>query len=176
MSFCRNSERNTVRGNNSGTGERSAICRRHADTVAAIFEAGHHGVGQQFYFVVVPACIEQDVMQIDAMNDDVRVFEPGAKRSAGRNADQLLAGQRIDHQNRRRRIGHGQNLLHQAQAIQDVKNIWAELDAVADGAELRCSFKTRAGLPWRASASAVVSPPSPPPTMMIGSLSTSTQD
>ena len=29
---------------------------------------------------------------------------------------------------------------------------------------------TRTGMPWRASASAVVSPPSPPPTMRMGLL------
>ena len=89
----------------------------------------------------VPAGVEQDVMQIDAMNDDVGIFKARAERGTGRDAHQLLAGERVHHQNASRRIRDRQHLLAQAEAVEDVKDVGAELDAVADGAELRRAFE-----------------------------------
>ena len=86
-------------------------------------------------------------MHVDAMHDDVGMFEAGAKRgAAGGNAHQFLAAQRIQHQHRRRRIGDSHHLLGQAEAIEHMKDVGAELDAVADGAEFGCAFE-HAGRP-----------------------------
>ena len=50
-----------------------------------------------------------------------------------------------------------------------MKDVRAELDAETDGAERGGAFEDVRREPWRASASAAVSPPSPPPTTRMGS-------
>ena len=80
-------------------------------------------------------------MHIDAVNDDVRVLEARAECCPGRDADQLPAGERIHHHNGNRRIRRGQHPVGDADAIEHMKDVGSELDAVADGAELRRAFK-----------------------------------
>ena len=84
-------------------------------------------------------------MQIDAVNDDVGIFEARAKRRPGRNSHQLLAVERVQHQNGRRRIRNGQHLIDQAEAVEHMEDVGAELDAVADGAEFRRAFEHARG-------------------------------
>ena len=91
----------TVRGDERGTGEGAAVRRGHRNAFAAILVAAHHRIGDELDGVAAPAGIEQDVMHVDAMDDDVGMFETGAKRgAAGGNAHQFLAAQRIQHQHR----------------------------------------------------------------------------
>ncbi len=70
------------------------------------------------------------------MDDDVGMLEARAERRAGRNAHQLVAGEGVAHQHGGRAIG----LLHHrggdADAVEHMEDVGAELDAVADGAEL----------------------------------------
>ena len=80
-------------------------------------------------------------MHIDAVNDDVRVLEARAECYPGRDADQLLAGEGVHHHDGNRRIRRGQHLVGHADAIEHMKDIGSELDAVADGAELQRAFK-----------------------------------
>jgi hypothetical protein len=101
----------------------------------------------------VPAGIEQNVMQIDAVNDDVGVLEACPERCPGRDAHQLLAGERVHHEKRDRRIRGGQHLLGYADAIERMKDVGSELDAVTDGADLRPAFehaRSTRGAPGRA--------------------------
>ena len=80
-------------------------------------------------------------MHIDAVNDDVRVLEARAECYPGRDTHQLPAGERIHHHNGDRRIRGGQHLVGHADAIEHMKDIGSELDAVADGAERRRAFE-----------------------------------
>ena len=80
-------------------------------------------------------------MHVDAMNDDVGILKARLERRAGGNADQLFAGDRVHHQRGCRQIRNGHHLPAQAEAIEDVEDIGTELDAVADGAELRTAFE-----------------------------------
>ena len=115
------------------------------------------------------AGIEQHVMQIDAVNDDVGIFETRAKRCAGRNPHKLLAVERIQHQNGGRRISDGQDLIHQRPAARTHERRWGRTGCRSRWRRIPAApSSTRALRPRRAKASAVVSPPSPPPTMRIG--------
>jgi hypothetical protein len=131
----------TVRRDHGGAREGPPIRGRHRDPIAAILESGDHRLRHQLDAIVVPAGIEQNVMQIDAVNDDVRMLEARPERRPGRDTYQLLAGERVHHEKRHRRIRGGQHLLGDADAIEHVKDVGSELDAVADGAELRPALK-----------------------------------
>ena len=122
-------------------GKRAAIGRCDRDAFAAILVRFHHRIGDELDRAVGPASVQQHVMQIDAVNDDVRVFETGAERGAGRYANNLLPGKRIEHRNCRRCIGNSKDLFHQAETVEHMKNVRSELNAVTDGAELRRAFK-----------------------------------
>ena len=86
-----------------------------ATRVAAVFEAGDHGVRHQLDLRHAPAGVEQRVMQVDAVDDDVGMLEARAERRAGRHAHQLVAGEGVAHQHRGRAIG----LLHHRVADAD---------------------------------------------------------
>ena len=135
----------TVGGDDGGAGKRAAVRGRQRDALAAILETRDHGVGDQLDRIVAPAGVEQDVMHVDAMNDDVGMLEARAERRCGRNAHDLLAVERVEHQQRGRRIRNGKHLLAQAEAVEDVKDVGPELDAVADGAEFRRAFEHARG-------------------------------
>jgi hypothetical protein len=75
------------------------------------------------------------------MNDDVRIFEASAKRRSGGHSRNLLAIKRIDHQNGGRRVGLFEHRVTDANAIEHMKDIGSELDAIADGAERRRAFE-----------------------------------
>jgi hypothetical protein len=96
--------------------------------------------------MVTPAGVEQNTMHVDAMDDDVGLFEAGVERRAGRNADEFLAVECIEHQQRSRHISDGEHLFAHAEAVEDVKDIGPELDAVADGAEFRRAFEHARGV------------------------------
>ena len=121
--------------------KRAAILGRHHNAIATIFEAVHHGVGHKFNRITIPASIEQHFVQIDAVNDDVWVSEARPKRCSGRNSYQFPAVECIEHHHSRRRVRNGKDALRHAEAIEDVKNIGTELDAIADGAKFRRTFE-----------------------------------
>src|SRR5262249_1386488 len=56
------------------------------DAVAEILIAGGAGERHQFDIRLLLARIEQNAMQIDPMNDDVRTLEPRVERCADRDA------------------------------------------------------------------------------------------
>ena len=80
-------------------------------------------------------------MQVDTVHDDVGILEALTKRRPGRNPRDLLAVERIDHHNGRRRIGRPDHFVADAELMQHVKDVGTELDAITDGAELRSAFK-----------------------------------
>ena len=135
----------TIGGDDRGAGKGAAVRDRQGDAVAAILEARDHGVGDQLDRIVLPAGVEQDVMHVDAMNDDVGMLEARAERRGRRNAYELLAVERVEHQQRGRGIRDGEHLVAQAEAVEDVKDVGPELDAVADGAEFRRAFEHTRG-------------------------------
>ena len=63
----------------------------HAHPVVAHF-------GDEFDGAVAPASFEQDVMYIDAMDDDVGMLETGPERGPGGDPDQLLAAEGVHQQ------------------------------------------------------------------------------
>ncbi len=71
------------------------------------------------------------------MHDDVGVPEALPEGRAERNARDLLARIGVDHQAGIRHIGLVENRGGDAQPIEHRNHIGAELDAIADGAELR---------------------------------------
>src|SRR5580704_3381297 len=81
------------------------------------------------------------------MDDDVRIFESSAQRWPGRNARDLLARERIEHQKGRWSVGFFEHRIAHADAIKHVKDIGAELDAKADGAERRRALEHAHRLP-----------------------------
>jgi hypothetical protein len=122
--------------------EAAAIFGFHTDAVAAFVEARHHRVADECDQIIAPAGIEQHVMKVDAVNDDVGIFEAGAEFwDAGWYPSDLTAVEGIDHQDSRRRIGFFEHGGAHAYAVQCIKDIGAELDAVAYGAEFRRAFK-----------------------------------
>src|SRR6266702_135182 len=111
----------------------AAIRRLYPDIVATILEPSCLGIRNKFDSIAAAACIEQDIMEIDAVNDDVGIFETRPERRAGWNSHQFFAVQRVQQQQSRRRIRYCKDLVHKAETVKDVKNIGAELDAIADG-------------------------------------------
>ena len=80
-------------------------------------------------------------MQVDAVDDDVGMLEARAERRAGRDARQLVAGEGVAHQHRRRAVGLLHHRVGDADAVEHMEDIGPELDAVADGAEFRRAFE-----------------------------------
>jgi hypothetical protein len=81
------------------------------------------------------ACIEENVVQIDPVNDNVRVFKPLHERCAGRDPRDYPTINRIKH---KQRVGNNRLLQYRfadAQAIKHVESIRPKLDAVGDNAE-----------------------------------------
>ena len=93
-------------------------------------------------------------MQIDAVHDEVGIFEACTERRPGGNPRQFFAVERVQHQESGGRIGDGQHRIAEAETIEDVKHVRPKLDAIADGAEFRRAFKDSAysvrGAPTRA--------------------------
>ena len=149
--------------------EAAAIRRRHRDASPRSSKPSTMASGTSSICGMLPAGIEQHVMQVDAVDDDVGMLEARAERRAGR--DRAPARRRSRRRASARRAAQSALSMHrvaQAEAVEHVEDIGAELDAVADGAELRRAFEHALAMPRRASASAVVSPPSPPPTIEDG--------
>src|SRR5262249_26581631 len=96
---------------------------------------------------IAPASVEHDVMQIDAVDDDVGIFEAGAQRRSGWHPRDLLAVECVDHQRGGWRIGLFQHGIAHADAIERMKDIRPELDAIADSAEGRRAFEHADRLP-----------------------------
>ena len=80
-------------------------------------------------------------MQVDPMDDDVGIMEARAQRRPGRDPRDLVAGERIEHQQRGWKIGLCQNRVGDADTRERMKHVGAELNAVADGAERRRAFE-----------------------------------
>ena len=121
--------------------ETAAIGGGDCHCAVAFLETGDHGIRHQLDFRYALAGVEQRVVQVDAVDDDVGVLEPPAERRTGRHAHQLVAGEGIAHQHRWRAVG----LLHHrggdADAVEHVEDVGAELDAIADGAEFGRAFE-----------------------------------
>ena len=132
---------------NSRTLEGSPIFGRDRDAVAVVLELRDHGVGLERDQRLAAAGVEQHVMQVDAVDDDVGMLETGAERRPGRHPRDFVAGQRIEHQHGGRRVGLFEHRCAHADPIERVKDVGAELDAVADGAELGAPSSTRAARP-----------------------------
>src|ERR1700745_1327297 len=58
-----------VGGDERWGSQATAICGCHADRLAMVHKAGHHRIRDKLDRSVLPASIEQYVMQVDAMND-----------------------------------------------------------------------------------------------------------
>ena len=108
-------------------------------------KARDHRIGYELDRRTPPASVEQHVMQVDAMDNDVGIFETGAERSGGRNSHQFIAVERIQHQERGRRIRNGHDLRHQTEAIENMKYVRPELNAIANGAEFGGAFEHARG-------------------------------
>jgi len=72
-------------------------------------------------------------MQIDSMNNDIRIFESRPQRCPSRYAHQLFAAERIPHQYSCGRIRDSENRLHQIQPVTHMKDIWPKLNTITDG-------------------------------------------
>jgi hypothetical protein len=133
---------NAIGADKTRAPEAAAVFRLHGDAVAAFVEARHHGVAHQRDQRIAPTGIEQNVMQIDAMNDDVRIFEAGAeRRDTGRYPGHLFAVEGVDHHDSGRRVGLLQHRRGHADAVQRVKDVGARLDTETDGAESARAFE-----------------------------------
>ena len=121
--------------------EAPPIHRRNCDPISLVLETGDHGLGHELDRVRALRRLEQNIMQIDAMNDDVWMGETGAERRPGRDARHLCAAERVEHEQCGRRIRRLAHRLADAEAVEDVEDIGAELDAVTDRAEFRRAFE-----------------------------------
>ena len=98
-------------------------------------ESADHGVRFQGDARIAPAGVEQNVVQIHPVHDDVRIFEAVAQGRPGGDPRDFLAVERVEHQQGRWGIRRREHLVAQADAVEHVKHVWPELDAIADGAE-----------------------------------------
>src|SRR5262245_21999758 len=80
-------------------------------------------------------------MQIDAVKHDVRMLEAGFEAFTGRNDRDLVAVERIKHHKRARNDRYPQYGLAQAEPLEHMEHVGAELDAVADRAKLGRRFQ-----------------------------------
>src|SRR6476646_7685642 len=104
-------------------------------------------------------------MQVDPMQDDIGIFESLFERGSGRNTHDHAAVDGVEHGDRirdDRLLEHG---LTDAETIEHMKYVGAELDAVTDCTKFRCFSRTLTGHPFRPIARAAVRPPIPPPTI-----------
>ena len=108
--------------------------QQHA--AAARFERGDIAACDQFDVRQRPAGVEQHAVQVDAMDDDVGPLEPALEALAGRDADDLAAVSRVDHQHRLGADRLRQHRISHAEPVEHREDVGAELDAVADDAEL----------------------------------------
>ena len=138
-----------------------------------VLERGDHGSRASVRCsAVAPAGVEQDVVQVDAVDDDVGMLEPRVERRAGRDARRSRwPSSAVEHQHGLgAEVGLLQHRVADAEPVEHREDVGAELDAVADDAELGAPARARArACPCAPSASAAVSPPSPPPTTRMGS-------
>ena len=77
--------------------------------VADILVAGGAGKRDQFDIGLRPTGIEQDAMQVDPMNYNVRLFEARRERGASRDARDNASIDQIEHQER---TGNNRLLQH----------------------------------------------------------------
>ena len=131
----------SVGADQGGTGDPAAIGGRDDDPVAAILESRHGRIRHECDVRLRPAGVHQHVMEIDPVNDQIRVPEPRPERGSERNARNLLARIGIDHQAGIRKITLRQHRRGHAQPVEHGNYVGAELDPVADGAEFRRLFK-----------------------------------
>ena len=109
--------------------------------VAEIIERG--GAGRRFKHDegLGLAGVDQHAMQIDAVDDDVRMREAATECCAGRDARDFCAVERIEHDEcwRHARLAHHRRA--DAEPVEDVKHIRPELNAVTDRAEFLRRFE-----------------------------------
>src|SRR6476660_9923115 len=80
-------------------------------------------------------------MQVDPMQDDIGIFESLFERGSGRNTHDHAAVDGVEHGDRirdDRLLEHG---LTDAETIEHMKYVGAELDAVTDCTKFRCFFE-----------------------------------
>src|SRR5215468_5435502 len=134
-----------VGADQSRTVEAAPVLRCHTNDVAAVVEPHHHGVGHEGDQWLASTSVEQGIVHIDAVDDDVGIFEASAKRGTSRHARYFLAVECVEHQQGRRTIGFLEHSLAHADAIERVKDVRAKLDSIANGTKCGSAFKDNDG-------------------------------
>ena len=119
----------------------AAVFRRQCDAVVALRVVDDRGRRLQSDRAGGAAGVQQNFVQVDAMDDDVRRAEAGAQLRIVGDMRDLGAGERVEHHAGARQDRLRQQRLDQAEAREHRKHVGPELNAVADGAEFGRGFK-----------------------------------
>ena len=137
----------------------------HGDAVGRFVDLDDFLRGVEADQIGFPAGVQQHLMQIGAMDERIGMIEFLAESLAERDARDLLAGDRIHHDQVVGKDGELADRLGQAERLEHPEHVgpsWMPAPiSLNSGA---CSISCEA-IPLRASASAAASPPMPPPTM-----------
>src|SRR5262249_13437257 len=81
------------------------------------------------------------MVQVDAVHDDIGIFETAAERFTRWDAHDFLAIERVEHHDRGRLDRLGEHGFAQSQPLEHVEHIGPQLNAVADRTEFRSFFE-----------------------------------
>src|SRR5216683_6974613 len=80
-------------------------------------------------------------MQVDSMQNDIRVCESLFERGSGRDSHNHLAVDRVEHRDGLRDDRFFEYGLTDAKTLKHMKDVGAKLDAVTDRTKFRCFFE-----------------------------------
>ena len=131
----------------SGAFEIAPVLGGHCDTITVVGEAGDHRIRLEGDQRIAPAGLEQNVVQIDAVDDDIGIVKARAKRRTRRDPRYFVAVERVEHQESGRKVGLCKHARAHPDAIEHVEHIGPELDAKADRPKRRCAFEDAYAVP-----------------------------
>jgi hypothetical protein len=140
----------TVGANQGCPFDAAPVGRSNDDAVAAILEVGRRHPRLERDLGACAAGIHQHLVQVDPMDDDIRMPKALPERCAERNACDFLARMGVHHYACIRHIALFENRGGDAQPIKHRHYIGAELNAIADGAELGRLFENAHAAPGAA--------------------------
>ncbi|UPK15549.1 hypothetical protein IVA93_21520 [Bradyrhizobium sp. 155] len=115
--------------------------REHADPVPQVFEARHCDRLIQANVRELPAGIQENVVQVDAMNRDIGVVKPGPERLIKGNGGELLSRICIEHEQCARLVRLCANSVGDPHLHEGREHVGAHLDPVANGADVLALLK-----------------------------------
>ncbi len=127
-------------------GQHLAVAQADAHTLRILLERLDLAGGAQADVGHALAGVQEDLVQVGAVDDAVGIAVGGDRRLAEGHADDLFAGAHVVHAQTRRKEGYPGDRIGEAQVIEHLENVGPELDAGADLAEGGRLFQHRHGV------------------------------